>query len=38
MTEDEKTDKQKAFRKAANMAPSRLEKWLETDDSKRVGW
>lgn len=26
------------FRKAANMPPARLEKWLESDDSKRVGW
>ncbi|MBN8806976.1 MAG: DUF3140 domain-containing protein [Sphingomonas sp.] len=28
----------KDFRAAVNMTPARLEKWLETDDSKRVGW
>jgi hypothetical protein len=27
----------KDFREAANMAPAELEKWLETEDSKRVG-
>ena len=26
------------FRKAVNMAPSELEKWLKTDDSKENGW
>lgn len=26
------------FREAVNMAPAELERWLETDDSKRVGW
>ncbi len=26
------------FRKAANIPPARLEKWLDGDDSKRVGW
>lgn len=38
MTDDEKTLIGKAFREAVNMPPARLEKWLETDDSKRVGW
>ena len=27
-----------AFNEAVNMAPSELEHWLDTDDSKRVGW
>jgi hypothetical protein len=27
-----------AFTEAVNMTPAALEKWLETDDSKRVGW
>lgn len=26
------------FRKAVNMTPGRLEKWLDTEDSRRVGW
>ena len=26
------------FRDAVNMTPSTLEKYLESDDSKRVGW
>ncbi|MEH3101227.1 DUF3140 domain-containing protein [Sphingomonas adhaesiva] len=28
----------KEFAEAVNMAPADLEKWLDTDDSKRVGW
>ena len=27
-----------AFGEAVNMTPAALEKWLDTDDSKRVGW
>ncbi len=27
-----------AFRAAANMAPATLEHWLDSDDSRRVGW
>lgn len=38
MTDDEKDDVWKGFRAAVNMPPARLEKWLETEDSKRVGW
>lgn len=38
MTKDERQDIFGEFRKVANIPPSRLEKWLETDDSKRVGW
>ena len=38
MTDDEKTEIAKDFREAANMPPARLETWLETEDSKRVGW
>lgn len=26
------------FTDAVNMAPAELEKWLDTDESKRVGW
>ena len=28
----------KDFADAVNMTPAELEKWLGTDDSKRVGW
>jgi hypothetical protein len=38
MTDEEKASVAKDFREAVNMAPARLEKWLATDDSKRVGW
>ncbi|MHA6722239.1 DUF3140 domain-containing protein [Sphingomonas sp. RS2018] len=27
-----------AFREAVNMPPARLEKWLDSEESKRVGW
>ena len=26
------------FGEAVNMAPAELERWLETDESRRVGW
>ena len=28
----------KEFKEAVNMMPKELERWLETDDSKEVGW
>jgi len=28
----------KDFSEAVNMAPGKIEKWLETDESKEVGW
>jgi hypothetical protein len=28
----------KAFREAVNMTPAALDKWLDTDESKEVGW
>lgn len=27
-----------AFRQAVNMAPAALDKWLKTDESRKVGW
>jgi hypothetical protein len=27
-----------AFREAVNMAPAELERWLETEESRSVGW
>ena len=35
---DEKTDIRKDFAEAVNMTPAALEKWLDGDDSKAVGW
>ena len=35
---DDRDETYRAFRRAANMAPATLAKWLDTDDSKRVGW
>jgi hypothetical protein len=28
----------RAFRETVNMAPAELERWLETEESRRVGW
>ena len=38
MTDDEKSKIRKDFGEAVNMAPAELEKWLETEESKEVGW
>ena len=38
MDEDERKQVRAAFGEAVNMTPAVLDKWLETDDSKRVGW
>ncbi|MFS0737402.1 DUF3140 domain-containing protein [Sphingomonas sp. 1P06PA] len=38
MTEAEQQQTWKDFREAVNMPPARLEKWLASEDSKRVGW
>ncbi|QQR41005.1 DUF3140 domain-containing protein [Devosia rhizoryzae] len=38
MTDDEKDDIRKEFGEAVNMAPAALEKWLDTEHSKEVGW
>ncbi|UUR09228.1 DUF3140 domain-containing protein [Sphingomonas glaciei] len=35
---DERTAIRKEFNDAVNMTPSELEKWLDTDESKEVGW
>ena len=31
-------DVYRAYHEAVNMTPAALEKWLDSDDSKRVGW
>ena len=38
MADDDREETYKAFHEAVNMTPATLEKFLETDDSKRVGW
>lgn len=38
MDDDERTAAAKDFAEAVNMTPAELEKFLATDDSKRVGW
>jgi hypothetical protein len=38
MDEDEKQRIRAAFRDAVNMAPAELQAWLETQDSRSVGW
>ena len=38
MTDDPHADTYKAFQDAVNMTPAELEKWLDTDDSKKVGY
>jgi hypothetical protein len=35
---DEGRDTYREFTDAVNMKPGELERWLETDDSKTVGW
>ncbi|GAB2614608.1 DUF3140 domain-containing protein [Kribbella endophytica] len=37
MTSDDTDKVYRDFRDAVNMAPSELEKWLDTDESKQVG-
>ncbi len=38
MDADDKRETVKAFKQAVNMPPAAIEKHLDTDDSKRVGW
>lgn len=38
MTYDEKREARAAFKDAVNMAPAEIERFLDTEDSKRVGW
>jgi hypothetical protein len=38
VAQDDHDDTYRAFDDAVNMTPAALEKWLATDDSKRVGW
>lgn len=38
MTGDDRTELRTSFRDAVNMSASELERWLETEDSRSVGW
>lgn len=38
MDEDKRKEVFGEFRDLVNMSPSELEKWLQTDESKSVGW
>ncbi|MFD1142865.1 DUF3140 domain-containing protein [Larkinella insperata] len=38
MNEEEKKDVLNEFNDLVNMSPSELEKWLDTEESKSVGW
>jgi hypothetical protein len=38
MDEDERDEAYRAFGEAVNMAPKELEDWLETEQSREVGW
>jgi hypothetical protein len=38
MEKSEQSETRKAFREAVNMTPARLEKWLDSEESKKVGW
>lgn len=37
MDDDERTQIRKDFKKAVNLSPVQLEKWLDSDESKGVG-
>jgi light-regulated signal transduction histidine kinase (bacteriophytochrome) len=38
MEKDKQEEIYQAFKEEVNMTPASLEKWLETDESKSVGW
>ncbi len=38
MTDDERKNVARDFREAVNMAPAELKSWLESEESKSVGW
>ncbi|WP_294391912.1 DUF3140 domain-containing protein [uncultured Sphingomonas sp.] len=35
---DDQAQTRKAFGEAVNMTPAELERWLDSEDSQRVGW
>lgn len=38
MADDDREETYQAFNEAVNMTPAELDRFLDTDDSKRVGW
>ena len=38
MADDDHQEIAKSFKEAVNMTPAALEKWLDSDESKSVGW
>jgi hypothetical protein len=38
MSETDRNTIEKEFREAVNMPPAELERWLESEDSRSVGW
>ncbi|MGL5837943.1 MAG: DUF3140 domain-containing protein [Sphingorhabdus sp.] len=38
MAKPDHSETYKAFKEVVNMTPAALEKWLETEESKEVGW
>ena len=38
MADDDQAETAKAFNEAVNMSPAEMERFLDSDDSKRVGW
>jgi hypothetical protein len=38
MDKDKQEEVYQAFKEEVNMTPSSLQKWLETEESKSVGW
>jgi hypothetical protein len=38
MTDEEKKEIHDEFRRAVNMTPKELEAWLQTEESRSVGW
>ena len=38
MAETDKDVTEREFKEAVNMQPAELERWLETDESRSVGW
>lgn len=38
MGKSDRDESRRRFGEAVNMAPAELERWLETDESRKVGW
>ena len=38
LTDEQRAETYAAFKKAVNMAPATLTAWLDTEESRKVGW